>query len=123
MEPISTLIVTALAAGAAAGLEGTVSQVVRDAYDGLKGLIKSKYGKAADSLDILEKSPSSEHLRSFADEQLAARAALDLLDRALGLAEPGRAADRVDRRVRALRGGRAGDAQGAEDRDVELHLV
>jgi len=38
VEPV-TLVVTALAAGAAAGLSGAASAMVTDAYQGLKGLV------------------------------------------------------------------------------------
>ena len=41
MDPV-TLIVTALAAGAAAGLKDSASSAVRDAYAGLKALVKNK---------------------------------------------------------------------------------
>ena len=77
MEPISTIIVTALAAGAAAGLTDTAAQAVKDAYSGLKNLIKSKYVKASAGVDILETDPSSEDLQAFAGKQLASTGAAD----------------------------------------------
>lgn len=43
MDPI-TLIVTALAAGAALGAQDTVSAMVKDAYNGLKDLVKRRLG-------------------------------------------------------------------------------
>ena len=43
MDPI-TLIVTALAAGAALGAQDTVSAMVKDAYAGLKLLVKRRLG-------------------------------------------------------------------------------
>jgi hypothetical protein len=43
MDPI-TLIVTALAAGAALGTQDTVSAIVKDAYAGLKALVKKRLG-------------------------------------------------------------------------------
>jgi hypothetical protein len=43
MDPI-TLIVTALAAGAALGAQDTVSAMVKDAYAGLKVLVKRRLG-------------------------------------------------------------------------------
>jgi hypothetical protein len=43
MDPI-TLIVTALAAGAALGAQDTVSAMVKDAYAGLKTLVKKRLG-------------------------------------------------------------------------------
>ncbi len=47
MEPIS-LIVGALAAGAAAALKDTANQAVKSCYDGLKHLIKERFAKKAD---------------------------------------------------------------------------
>ena len=43
MDPI-TLIVTALAAGAAAGMTDTASAMVTDAYAGLKALVRKRLG-------------------------------------------------------------------------------
>ena len=43
MDPI-TLIVTALAAGAALGAQDTVSSMVKDAYAGLKVLVRKRLG-------------------------------------------------------------------------------
>ncbi|MBG1244728.1 hypothetical protein [Nostoc sp. NZL] len=56
MDPI-TLILTALAAGATAAAKDTAGTAVKDAYEGLKALIKKKFtdqGKA-DSSTILDK--------------------------------------------------------------------
>jgi len=44
MDPI-TLIVTALAAGAAVGVKDAASAVVKDAYAGLKSLVKKRLGE------------------------------------------------------------------------------
>jgi disulfide oxidoreductase YuzD len=42
MDPI-TLILTALAAGAAASIKDTTSEAVKDTYNGLKALVKNKF--------------------------------------------------------------------------------
>jgi hypothetical protein len=42
MDPV-TLIETALATGAAAGLSGTASSAVKDAYEGLKAKVKQRF--------------------------------------------------------------------------------
>jgi hypothetical protein len=52
MDPI-TLIVAALAAGAAAGMTDTASQAVKDAYAGLKALIKRRLAGNAKAEEIL----------------------------------------------------------------------
>jgi hypothetical protein len=67
MDPI-TIIVTALVAGAAAGLKPTAEQVVKDAYAGIKVLIKRKYARV--SVDTLEGDPASEARKSVVREDL-----------------------------------------------------
>ena len=42
MDPV-TLILTALAAGAALGVKDTASAAVKDAYEGLKALVKKRF--------------------------------------------------------------------------------
>jgi hypothetical protein len=64
-----TIIVTALASGAAAGLKPTVEQATKDAYTALKELITRKYGRV--SVDLLEQDPTSESRRSAVKEELA----------------------------------------------------
>jgi hypothetical protein len=61
MDPVS-MIVTALAAGAAAATKDTVSQVVKDAYAGLKALIQSRFAnkpQAELALAEFEKDPDT----------------------------------------------------------------
>ncbi len=82
MDPI-TLIVTALALGAAAGLKPTAEQAIKDGYNGLKTLIQRKYGGV--SMDGLEKKPESTVQQGAVKEQLADTGAEqdeELLDRA-----------------------------------------
>ncbi len=69
MEPIS-LIATALALGAAAGLKSTAEQAVKDAYGGLKKLIQDRYSSAEVSLAQLEKAPASAARRGVVEEDL-----------------------------------------------------
>ena len=64
-DPI-TLLVGALAAGATAAAKDVVSQAVKDAYNGLKGLIISKYEstpKVGATLQTLELSPESKEIQ------------------------------------------------------------
>lgn len=69
MDPI-TVIVTALALGAAVGLQDTAPQVIKDAYTGIKTLILRKYGDVG--LDKLEKKPDSQAKKDSVAEDLAA---------------------------------------------------
>lgn len=68
MDPI-TIVVTALALGAAAGLQATAEQAVRDAYGALKALIKRKY--AGVDVEQLEKAPASRARQALGEEELA----------------------------------------------------
>jgi hypothetical protein len=72
MEPLTSLV-TALAAGAAAALQSTVEQGVKDSYAALKGLIQRKYTQV--SLDQLEANPSSKSRRGVVEEDLKAAGA------------------------------------------------
>ena len=54
MEPI-TLIMAALVAGAAAGVQSTASEAVRDAYRALKGAILGRFGDRPEVAVTLEK--------------------------------------------------------------------
>jgi hypothetical protein len=54
VDPV-TLIVAALVAGAAAGLKDTASSAVKEAYDGLKGLVQRKLaGRPAGELVLAQ---------------------------------------------------------------------
>ena len=68
MDPVS-IIVSALALGAAAGLKPTAEKAVKDTYSGLKALIQRKFGKV--SLDQLEQSPQSKARRAVVEEDLS----------------------------------------------------
>lgn len=93
MDPV-TLIVMALATGAAAGLKPTAEQAVKDAYVAVKTLIQSKYSKV--DLVSLENKPESQKKQdSLAEDLTDAGAAndLELLDRAKALADAVRTYD------------------------------
>ncbi|MGO9082843.1 MAG: hypothetical protein ACLQDY_28085 [Streptosporangiaceae bacterium] len=95
MDPIS-LIVAALAAGAAAGVQGTAASAVRDAYAGLKALVKKRFAGRPDAELILarhERAPQTwqaplaaelSEARADRDPDLvaAAQALMDLVERA-----------------------------------------
>lgn len=79
MEPMS-IIVGALVAGATAAGKGVASQVVKDLYAGLKGLVVRKFGSKTEvesALKLLEKKPDAgdrrETLRVELEEADAAR--------------------------------------------------
>jgi hypothetical protein len=69
VEPI-TAIVTALALGAAAGLKGTMEQLITDSYTALKTVITRKFPRASASVDQLEQAPGSQARRAVVEEDL-----------------------------------------------------
>jgi hypothetical protein len=74
VDPVS-LIVAALAAGAAAGLKEAAAASVKDAYAGVKALIQRKYGKV--DLGPIERMPESEAKRESVAEDLKLAGAED----------------------------------------------
>lgn len=112
MDPV-TLIVAALAAGAAAGLQKTVSSAIGDAYAAVKGLIGRRYARV--SLEELERKPASEAKRASVAEDLTdAGAAKD--DELLQLAHRLNAAVQAD-------APQTGAAIGIDLKDVEAQFV
>ena len=69
MDPLTSLV-TALAAGAAAALQSTVEQVVKDSYAALKELIQRKYAQV--DVNQLETNPSSKSRQGVVEEDLKA---------------------------------------------------
>jgi hypothetical protein len=75
MDPITTAIVAALAAGAAAGATEVGKQAIADAYDGLKTVIRRKWGaqsELAQAVDSLESNPDSAGRQEVLAEEVAA---------------------------------------------------
>jgi hypothetical protein len=67
MDPVS-LIVTALITGAAAGLQPTATNIIKDAYAGLKALIKRKYERV--SVEVLENDPADKARQDIVKKDL-----------------------------------------------------
>jgi|SRR5882724_4598955 len=73
MEPITTMIASAIALGAAAGLKPIVEQGIKDAYDGLKRLIVDRYRdktEVVDAVEYVSKNPEAEKRRAVLEEAL-----------------------------------------------------
>ena len=68
MDPMS-IIVSALASGAAAGLKPTAEKIITDAYASLKGMIQRKYKNI--DLSQVENKPASESKRASLAKELA----------------------------------------------------
>jgi hypothetical protein len=77
MDPIS-LIVAALAAGAIAGVKDTGGQAVKDAYAGLKGLLRRRFAGNGDAEAVLDQSghqPGADQVQAQLAQHLRAAAA------------------------------------------------
>jgi hypothetical protein len=79
MDPV-TLIVTALVAGAAAGLKDTASSAVKDAYNGLKGLARRRLAGRPDGELVLARHEQDPQVwdKPLAQELTAAGAGDDI---------------------------------------------
>ena len=74
MDPITTAIIAALTAGAAAGLTDVTKQVISDLYGQLKGLIHNKFGKDSQiskAIANIEEKPDSVGRRETLKEEVA----------------------------------------------------
>jgi hypothetical protein len=78
MDPVA-LIVTALAAGVAAGVTDTASSAVKDAYDGLRALVKKQLSGRSDAELVLARYEQAPEIwrASLAAELDEVAAALD----------------------------------------------
>ncbi|SRR6266567_2038438 len=70
MDPV-TLILTALTAGAVAGIKDTAGASIKDAYNGLKALIQYKFaGKPAAELALVEHEKKPDVWKTPLEEEL-----------------------------------------------------
>ena len=80
MDPITTAIVAALAAGVAASAKEVGQKVIVDAYDALKTTLKKRFGPDSDlaeAVETLEKKPESAGRQTTVQEEVAAAKAAD----------------------------------------------
>lgn len=68
MDPITAVVVSAIAAGAVAGVGDTATQVVKDAYAGLKSVLSRKYADV--DVSAVEKKPDSQPKKDSLGEDL-----------------------------------------------------
>ena len=75
MEPVTTIILSALVAGAAAGVTEVGKKLVVDGYEALKAALTAKFGadsELADAVAGLEKKPESDGRKQILDEEIVA---------------------------------------------------
>ena len=73
MDPVTTAILAAITAGIAPGLTEVSKKAILDAYDGLKALIRRKFGdksELAKVVDGLEQSPESKGRKESLQEEV-----------------------------------------------------
>jgi hypothetical protein len=98
MEPI-TLILTALATGAATAAASVGKEAIQDAYQGLKKLIQEKYAAANTGIELIEKDPESSAFQAAAKELLEPTGAaedpevIQAAQELMAKAEPAKAAE------------------------------
>jgi hypothetical protein len=119
MDPIS-LIVAAVAAGAIVGIKDSASQVVKDAYAGLRGLLRRRFAgnrEAEAVLDRSENQPGVEQVQAQLAQYLRAAGAADdaeLITAAQAVLRyadpPGSRAGKYDVRITGGKGIVVGDA-------------
>jgi hypothetical protein len=110
MDPVTLAIITALATGATSGLTDATKKALVDGYEGLKGLIKKKFGGDSDAAEAIEKlqaKPDSLGRReTLAEELKAVNAAADpeLLSASHSLLELIKALPQGDRHIQVAQG-------------------
>ncbi|MEE9210667.1 MAG: hypothetical protein V3U23_09460 [Kiloniellales bacterium] len=75
MEPITAVILSALAAGAAAGVSEAGKKLVVDGYEALKAALQARFGADSDLADAvagLEKHPESDGRKQTLHEEIVA---------------------------------------------------
>ncbi len=75
MDPITTAIVAALSVGVMSGLTETGKQVISDTYNGLKALLKKKFGSQSEvvkSVENFEAKPASPSRQGMLQEEVEA---------------------------------------------------
>ena len=75
MDPLTTVILTALVAGVTAGVTDVGKKAIVDAYEGLKGVIKTKFGAQSElitAITSLEGKPDSAGRKATLQEEVVA---------------------------------------------------
>jgi hypothetical protein len=116
LDPITTAIVAALAAGVASGATKAGEQVVTDAYSKLKELLGKKFGvksKVVKAVKELEANPKSAARKEVVKEEVAAAKAdqdTDLLE----------AAQRLLKVIKATPGGKQIIQLAVGDQNIQI---
>jgi hypothetical protein len=124
---VSNAIVAALSAGAVAGATDTAKKAVADAYEGVKSLVKKKFGgdsDAAEAIDKLEAKPHSDGRKQTLTEELeAVNAASDpeLVSAVQSLLELIRALPQGEKHIQFAQGTGIAQADRGSTATVTMH--
>jgi hypothetical protein len=116
MDPITTAILAAIAAGAVSGITKVGEQVLIDAYGKLKEMLKNKFGpqsKVVNAVVELEANPKSEARKEVVQEEVAASKA-DQDDELL------QAAQALIKSIKALPGGTQIIQTATGDQNIQI---
>jgi hypothetical protein len=78
MEPVTNAIIAALSAGASSATTEVAKKAIADGYEGLKDLLKKKFGIGSDvvaAVDNLESKPDSDGRQKVLEDEVAAAGA------------------------------------------------
>jgi len=73
MDPVTTAIIAAIAAGIGTGVPKVLDKIISDSYDGLKNLLKRKFGDGhgvVKAVGELEQRPDSEARKAVLKEEV-----------------------------------------------------
>ena len=127
MDPVTAAVIAALSAGAASGVTDATKKAIVDGYEGLKALIKKKFGsnsEVAQSIDKLEAKPGSAGRRQTVAEELGAAKAdtdQDLIRAAHSILELIKAMPHGEQHIQAAHG--IGIAQADRGGTATVNIV
>jgi hypothetical protein len=107
MDPITTAVIAAVAAGASSEV---TKKTIAESYDGLKALLKKKFGSDSDvaaAVEELEKKPDAKGRRQTVEDELEAvnaGADTELLAAAQALLDQIKTVPQVEQNVQIARG-------------------
>jgi hypothetical protein len=126
-DTVTNAIVAALSAGAVTGATDTAKKAIADAYEGLKSLVKKKFGgdsDAAEAIVKLEAKPDSDGRKQTLTEELKAVNAVsdpELVSAVQSLLELIRTLPQGEKHIQVSRGTGIAQADRGSTATVTIH--